>query len=37
MNVVELYSTKDCGLCDEAKKILQELQKEFLFELKKWS
>jgi len=33
MNVVELYSTKDCGLCSDAKKILQKLQNEFPFRI----
>ncbi len=33
MNVVELYSTKDCGLCSETKKILQKLQSEFPFRI----
>ncbi|HTP12096.1 MAG TPA: glutaredoxin family protein [Bacteroidota bacterium] len=33
MNVVELYSTKDCGLCAEAKKTLRKLQNEFPFRI----
>jgi glutaredoxin len=33
MNVVELYTTKDCGLCAEAKKTLQKLQNEFPFRI----
>ncbi len=31
---IELYSKDDCGLCDEARKILKSLKKEFFFELK---
>ncbi len=33
MNVVELYSTPDCGLCREAKQILEKLQNEFPFRI----
>lgn len=34
MRIVELYSTHDCGLCVEAKKLLTTLQQQFPFELK---
>jgi glutaredoxin len=30
---ITLYSKVDCGLCDKAKMILQELREEFGFEL----
>jgi glutaredoxin len=30
---VTLYSKVDCGLCEKAKTILQELQREFSFEV----
>ncbi len=33
MNIVELYTTRDCGLCAEAKKTLLKLQNEFPFRL----
>ncbi len=33
MNVIEIYSKEDCSLCDKAKAILTQLQKEFTFEL----
>lgn len=33
MSVVELYTTKDCGLCREAKELLQRLQREFPFSI----
>ena len=33
MNVVELYTTEECGLCREAKEILQQLQKEYPFRI----
>ena len=33
MNVVELYTTQDCGLCREAKTTLTALQKEFPFRI----
>lgn len=32
MNVVKLYTRKTCPLCDKAKKILLELQKERKFQ-----
>ncbi len=32
--VVELYSTNDCRLCDQARKILKKLQREYAFELR---
>jgi len=31
---VELFSKDECGLCDEARKILKNLKKEFLFDVK---
>lgn len=34
MILVELYSKDDCQLCDEAKAVLQTIQKEFPFTLK---
>ncbi len=33
MNVVDLYTTPDCGLCRDAKTMLQKLQKEFAFRI----
>ncbi len=33
MNLVELYTTKDCGLCRDAKDLLLRLQKEYPFRL----
>jgi len=33
MNVVELYTTPDCGLCQEAKLLLLRLQKEYPFRI----
>jgi thiol-disulfide isomerase/thioredoxin len=33
MNVVELYTTEECGLCREAKEILHKLQKEYPFRI----
>ncbi|MBA2871383.1 glutaredoxin [Anoxybacillus calidus] len=30
---VTLYSKVDCGLCEKAKTVLQELQREFSFEV----
>lgn len=33
MNIVELYTTQDCGLCRDAKQILQKLQNEFPFRI----
>jgi glutaredoxin len=30
---VTLYSKVDCGLCEKAKTVLQELQREFSFEI----
>ncbi len=34
MILVEIYSKDDCQLCDEAKTVLQSVQKEFPFTLK---
>lgn len=34
MHTVELYSKENCRLCDEAKEMLQRLQKKLNFELK---
>ncbi len=34
MRIIELYSTHDCGLCVEAKKLLTKLQHQFPFELR---
>ena len=34
MILVEIYSKDDCQLCDEAKAVLQNVQKEFPFTLK---
>jgi hypothetical protein len=33
MNIVELYTTQDCGLCREARDLLLRLQKEYPFRL----
>lgn len=33
MNLVELYTTPDCGLCRDAKEILLKLQNEFPFRI----
>jgi glutaredoxin len=33
MNVVELYTTTECGLCKDAKQVLLKLQKDFPFRL----
>ncbi len=33
MNIVELYSTPECGLCRDAKQLLLKLQKEFPFRI----
>ncbi len=33
MNTIELYTTEQCGLCREAKKILLKLQKEYPFRI----
>jgi glutaredoxin len=32
--IVHLYSKVDCPLCEKAKRVLQELQKEWNFEVK---
>jgi hypothetical protein len=34
MHLVELYSTENCGLCEEASKILKALQETIPFELR---
>ncbi|PDM39154.1 glutaredoxin [Parageobacillus yumthangensis] len=31
--VINLYSKTNCPLCDKAKQVLQELQKEFSFQI----
>jgi len=33
MNLVELYTAEECGLCREAKEILLKLQKEYPFRI----
>jgi len=33
VNTVELYTTKDCGLCVEAKQVLAKLQREYPFRI----
>lgn len=33
MNIVELYTAENCGLCQEAKQVLLKLQKEYPFHL----
>ncbi|AEH46477.1 glutaredoxin family protein [Parageobacillus thermoglucosidasius] len=32
--IIRLYSKTNCPLCDKAKQVLQELQKEFAFQIK---
>jgi len=32
--IIHLYSKTNCPLCDKAKQVLQELQKEFTFQIK---
>ncbi len=36
MILVELYSKDDCHLCDEAKVVLEKVQKEILFTLREY-
>jgi glutaredoxin len=32
--IINLYSKTNCPLCDKAKQVLQELQKEFTFQIR---